>query len=61
MSILINGTHYVGSMSPTVSSVCGEAENSDEKPEAGDLKSPVEETKKERNRRLLIQHRESVT
>jgi len=60
MSILINGTHYVGSMSPTVSSVCAEAENSDEKPEAGYLKSPVEETKKERNRRLLIQHRESM-
>ena len=60
MYLLINGTRYVGSKSPTVSSVCAEAENSDEKPESGDRKSPVEETKKERNRRLLIQHRESV-
>lgn len=59
MSSLISDTLYVGSMSPTVSSVCVEAESSNEALEAGDNTSPVEETKKEQNRRLLIQHRES--
>ena len=59
MSFHINDTRCVGSVSSSISSVCFDAVNNDEMREADDRNPPVEESMKERNRRLLIHHRES--
>ena len=58
MSSHVNGTHYVGNVSPSVSSVSVEAAINDEMSESENCSLPAEETMKERNRRLLMQHRE---
>ena len=58
MSFHVNGTHYVGNISPSVSSVSVEAAINDEMSVSENCSLPAEETMKERNRRLLMQHRE---
>ena len=57
ISLLINGTHYVGNISPTVSSRLADVGDFDGVQTAGE--SGRGETKKEQGRRLLNLHRNS--
>ena len=60
MSVLINGTHYVGSMSSTTSSACDVAGDCEGMHDSNDRTSTGAETRKEQSRRLLKQHREFI-